>query len=327
MATRRCASRAAAFAARRSRSASSRDLAKRKVLSAFDYLSTVSGGGFAGGWLSAWLYHAEAGGDRDKVFRQLSGADLEEGRTEAAPVSHMRAYSRYMSPQLGGLSADSWTLVATMLRNMFLNWLVLLPLIAAGLLAPRVYLEMVQAFDRPLLTALAPSISILEPSTLLEAARMSPPATWLFIVSTLLQLCGVAFMVTDLPSYGNRRRTQSDFLLYCLTPLVLGTVGLTLFWPLNVVPLPLGFIVGVSVVAGVATWMIFGLIAGTRQMATAYLAGRRVDRPDRRHGAVVAHDRAVWRRRGTRTSLLHLGLSAGARFDRRREYGVRRAVE
>ncbi len=94
-------------------------LAKRKVLSAFDYLSTVSGGGFAGGWLSAWLYHAEAGGDREKVFRQLSGADLEDGRIEAAPVSHMRAYSRYMSPQLGGLSADSWTLVATMLRNVF----------------------------------------------------------------------------------------------------------------------------------------------------------------------------------------------------------------
>ena len=240
-------------------------LAKRKVLSAFDYLSTVSGGGFAGGWLSAWLYHASEGGDRDKVFRQLSGTDLEDGRTEAAPVSHMRSYSRYMSPQLGGLSADSWTLAATMLRNMFLNWLVLLPLIAAGLLAPRVYLEMVQAFDRPLLPALAPTISILAPSTLLEAARMSPPATWLFIVSTLLQLCGVAFMVTDLPSYGNRRRTQSDFLLFCLTPLVLGTVGLTLFWPLNVVPLPYGFIIGVSVVAGVATWMIFGLIAGTRK--------------------------------------------------------------
>jgi hypothetical protein len=240
-------------------------LAKRNVLSAVDYLSTVSGGGFAGGWLSAWLTHAAAAGDREKVFKQLSGTDLEHGRTEAAPVAHMRAYSRYMSPQLGGLSADSWTLVATMLRNVFLNWMVLLPLIAAGLLAPRLYLELVQAFDRPLLTAIAPSISILEPSTLAEAARMSPAASWLFLVSTLLQLSGVAFMVTDLPSYGNRRRTQSAFLVYCLAPLILGTVGLTLFWPLNVVPLPLGFVIGVSVVAGVATWVIFGLIAGTRK--------------------------------------------------------------
>jgi hypothetical protein len=240
-------------------------LAKRNVLSGFDYLSTVSGGGFAGGWLSAWLYHGTRRGDRDHVFRQLSGTNLEPGRTEAAPVAHMRAYSRYMTPELGGLSADSWTLVATMLRNVFLNWMVLLPLIAAGLLAPRVYLEMVQAFDRPLLTDIAPVISVFEPASLAQAARMSPAATWLFVVSTLLQLSGAAFMVTDLPSYGNRRRTQSDFLLYCLTPIVLGTIGLTLFWPLNVVPLPLAFIVGVSVVAGVGTWVVFGLIAGARK--------------------------------------------------------------
>jgi hypothetical protein len=257
-------------------------LAKRNVLSSFDYLSTVSGGGFAGGWLSAWLYHGAVTADREKVFRQLSGSDLEPGRTEASPVSHMRAYSRYMTPQLGGLSADSWTLVATMLRNVFLNWMVLLPLIAAGLLAPRVYLEIVQAFDRPLLTAAAPTISIFDPATLFQAARISPAASWLFVISTLLQLCGAAFMVTDLPSYGNRRRTQSEFLLYCLTPIVLGTIGLTLFWPLNVVPLPLGFIVGVSVVAGVTTWIVFGLIAGTRKWrprtwaaaaATAPIAG------------------------------------------------------
>lgn len=240
-------------------------LAKRNVLAAFDYLSTVSGGGFAGGWLSAWLYHAAAGGDREKVFRQLRGAGLEDSQTEALPISHMRAYSRYMSPQLGALSADSWTLVATMLRNVFLNWMVLLPLIAAGLLVPRVYLELVQAFDRPLLTSAAPVISVVQPSTLLEAARMSPPATWLLIVSTILLFGGAAYMVTDLPSYGNRRRSQSDFLLYCLTPLILGTVGLTLFWPLNVVPLPFRFVAGITVIASVGTWMIFGLSAGTRK--------------------------------------------------------------
>ena len=239
-------------------------LAKRNVLTAFDYLSTVSGGGFAGGWLSAWLCHAAASGGREAVFRQLSGAGLEEGRTEASPVTHMRAYSRYMSPELGALSADSWTLVATMLRNVFLNWMALLPLIAAGLLAPRVYLELVQAFDRPLI-AVAPAISVLKPSTLLDAARMSPAATSLLILSVILQFGGVAYLVTDLPSYGNRRRPQSDFLLYCLTPLVAGTIGLTLFWPLNVVPLPLGFIVGLSVVVSVAAWMVFGLNTGTRK--------------------------------------------------------------
>ena len=42
-----------------------------------------------------------------------------------------------MSPKAGFLSADTWTLVGIFLRNLLLNWLVLLPLIAAALLFPR----------------------------------------------------------------------------------------------------------------------------------------------------------------------------------------------
>ena len=302
-------------------------LAKLKVLAAFDYLSTVSGGGFTGGWLTAWLHHAAADGDRDKVFRQLSGAGLEDGRTEAAPVSHIRAYSRYLSPQLGALSADSWTLVATMLRNVFLNWTVLLPLIAAGLLAPRVYLELVQAFDRPLLAASAPAISVLEPSTLLDAARMNQAATWLLIVSVILQFGGVAYMVTDLPSYGNRRRPQSDFLLYCLTPIIVGTVGLTLFWPLNVVPLPLGFIVGVSVVASVVTWMVFGLNAATRRFRPLTWAAAAMTAPIAATGLWWLTSEPFGDGVHARPTLLHDGISSRARFDWHVEHGICRAVE
>src|SRR5947199_322869 len=50
---------------------------------------------------------------------------------EPEPVQYLRRYSRYMTPKVGLLSADTWTLVAIFLRNLFLNWLVLLPLIAA----------------------------------------------------------------------------------------------------------------------------------------------------------------------------------------------------
>ena len=268
-------------------------LARRNVLEAFDYLSTVSGGGFAGGWLSAWLFHAAASGDRDKVFRQLSGSDLEEGRTEASPVSHMRAYSRYMSPQLGALSADSWTLVATMLRNVFLNWMVLLPLTAAGLLAPRVYLELVQAFDRPLMSGVAPAISILEPLTLLDAARMSPAATALLIVSVILQFGGVAYMVTDLPSYGNRRRPQSDFL----------RVLPDTTHPRNRRP----DVVLAAQCRAAAARVHRRRIGGRRrrhvdglrtqcctsEVSAAHVGGRRHDGPDCRHGAMVADQRTV----------------------------------
>ena len=57
-ATRRSASRAVACAAAASRSGVIQGLARAGVLGKFDYLSTVSGGGYIGGWLTAWRFHA-----------------------------------------------------------------------------------------------------------------------------------------------------------------------------------------------------------------------------------------------------------------------------
>ena len=37
-------------------------LARAGVLDKFDYLSTVSGGGYIGGWLTAWRLHAQQPG-------------------------------------------------------------------------------------------------------------------------------------------------------------------------------------------------------------------------------------------------------------------------
>ena len=43
-------------------------LADKGLLQQLNYLSTVSGGGYIGSWLSAWLYHS---GDPDQVLQQL----------------------------------------------------------------------------------------------------------------------------------------------------------------------------------------------------------------------------------------------------------------
>src|SRR5439155_21999771 len=43
-------------------------LARHGVRSRFDYLSTVSGGGFIGSWLSSWIHHA---GSPQEVFQAL----------------------------------------------------------------------------------------------------------------------------------------------------------------------------------------------------------------------------------------------------------------
>lgn len=100
-------------------------LAETGLLKNFDYLSTVSGGGYIGSWLSAWL-HRE---DPDEVVAALQPA-RQQPDNEPQPIRHLREYSSYLTPQVGLLSADTWAAVAIVLRNITLNWLILIPAIA-----------------------------------------------------------------------------------------------------------------------------------------------------------------------------------------------------
>ena len=110
-------------------------LADHGLLSQFDYLSTVSGGGYIGGWLSAWI--KRLGGIENVVPRLREDAPPAKPG-EPDPIQHLREYNNYLSPELGGFSADTWTLGATVARNIALNWLVLIPLLVGLLMAPRV---------------------------------------------------------------------------------------------------------------------------------------------------------------------------------------------
>jgi hypothetical protein len=118
-------------------------LAKCGVLPKFDYLSTVSGGGYIGGWLTALRYHH---GD-DSAFAMLAAPSVEKAageppagdddpHAEAAPYQDLRAHSSFLTPKLGLTSADTWTGIALYLRNLLLNWIVHLPLFLAVLLLP-----------------------------------------------------------------------------------------------------------------------------------------------------------------------------------------------
>ena len=115
-------------------------LARRDLLTRFDYLSTVSGGGYLGGWLSAWIKNA---GDAAAVSRGLNKdlrtSDDAKRDPESEPIRHLRRYSNYLTPKLGFFSSDTWTLVATVLRNIFLNWLMLIPILAFVLMIPRLF--------------------------------------------------------------------------------------------------------------------------------------------------------------------------------------------
>jgi Patatin-like phospholipase len=109
----------------------------RRALGEFDYLSTVSGGGYIGAWLSAWLMRADidAANGIGKGSRDVLGAlgDM-TGADEAPAIKNVRANSNYLTPKIGAMSADLWADVATYSRNLLLNWLVIAPLIACVVL-------------------------------------------------------------------------------------------------------------------------------------------------------------------------------------------------
>jgi len=107
-------------------------LARAGVLDKFDYLSSVSGGGFIAGWLAGWIYRAK--GLANLLPDLLPRQDPAE--PEAEPVVHLRQYSNYLTPRVGALSADFWAGIAIVLRNLILNWLVLVPVLAAALAVP-----------------------------------------------------------------------------------------------------------------------------------------------------------------------------------------------
>src|SRR5216110_3151360 len=85
-------------------------LARCGLLEKFHYLSTVSGGGYIGSWLSAWIHRAKGG--LASVADQLARpSETARPNPEPAEIQNLRSYSNYLTPRLGLFSADSWTLV------------------------------------------------------------------------------------------------------------------------------------------------------------------------------------------------------------------------
>ena len=104
--------------------------AKQSLLAKFHYVSTVSGGGYTGSWLSTWLAHEYSGGSAtwDTVWKALAG-HRDAPDKEPSQLAWLRTYSNYLTPKLGLGSADTWTGVALYIRNLVLNWFVILPVL------------------------------------------------------------------------------------------------------------------------------------------------------------------------------------------------------
>ncbi|MBI5616913.1 MAG: patatin-like phospholipase family protein [Gammaproteobacteria bacterium] len=113
-------------------------LAKQRLLHDVDFLSTVSGGGYIGGWLTAWLGRERqklrealpAARSRDVNGRALDTVSEALARNEGIPqIEHLRRFSNYLTPKKSFMSADFWTAITTHFRNTLLNQLMLVPLL------------------------------------------------------------------------------------------------------------------------------------------------------------------------------------------------------
>jgi hypothetical protein len=226
-------------------------LARVGVLEKLDYLSTVSGGGYIGGWLTTWLHRD----GRSEALRGLDPAQAGAMRGEAArvsPVDRLRATCRYLAPKGGLVSADVWTLFATMGRNLLLNWLVLLPLLAAVLLVPRVYMAAVAVVERNVM--IPPG----QPCLPADAAPF-----WFFLVSLTMFVVAIGYVVMNFVGRGDSW-SQGRFLSFVVAPTVVGAIGLTLFWSAYPCAPDESAALFVSAVLPAAGWLVIGALSRPR---------------------------------------------------------------
>ncbi len=212
-------------------------LAQKGLLSQFHYLSTVSGGGYIGGFLTRWI--KERNGDVRFVEDELAKAAT-TGQPEPKPVQWLREYSNYLTPRTGLASADTWSAGVLWIRNTLINWFVFLPffLIAAGV--PNLYRD------------------------LLLAVR-GPAAQWLLLLCFLLIAVATYSTCCSLPSHKEpKKRLDGDQVFW---KVAMPSLAASFFLPAAFAPLALyehSFTVpllsGAPLAGGVT--MTLGLIVG-----------------------------------------------------------------
>lgn len=230
-------------------------LAKHNLLDKFHYLSTVSGGGYIGSWLSAWIYRKRVKAEKEsgialdrendfsadfarevqkelapKRHNEITQSEPEDNLTELHEVepleiTHLRSYSNYMSPRPGLFTTDTWTLITVYIRNILLNWTVLVPLMAAALLLPRLFYG-----------TIAKSREYLSFNQILSGEEII-----LFAVSILAGCAGIGCMIamrptlreyfwTDASDLKDVKSAEPRVMSVCIFLVLFLAFGFTVFW-------------------------------------------------------------------------------------------------
>jgi predicted acylesterase/phospholipase RssA len=194
-------------------------LAELRLLRKFDYLSTVSGGGYIGAWFSRWLHREQ--GDIGKLEKALTPGAPGAPHAEADEVKFLRQYTNYLTPRTGFFSADTWALLATYVRNTTLNLAILVALLTAVMVVPRLLVTLI---------AQAP------------AGLPGQATPWQFpAVAILCVLWSVGMIAANLASrpdpaetHALFRQTQGSVILFIVLPLmVAGCCGSIALWDLR----------------------------------------------------------------------------------------------
>lgn len=93
-------------------------LSETRLIEALDYVSTVSGGGYIGGFWSAWRARRKRNAESaiDGVPDPFE-EQPETGRAESDSVRHLREFSNFLNPRLGLITYDTGRLVATVFSS------------------------------------------------------------------------------------------------------------------------------------------------------------------------------------------------------------------
>ena len=194
------------------------ELARRGILERFDYLSTVSGGGYIGSWLSSYVRRrkggiAEVAGELGRSAAPAEGIAkpprLDPLAPEPVPIVNLRKYSNYLTPKLGLFSGDTWALAATYARNLLLNWVMLLPILFAVMAVPRLLV-----------------------ATLYGVPHRNVLHLGAFVLPLLT--VAISYMALSRPAYnkqgGRWWYTNSAFQLLALLPFVIASILLVFLW-------------------------------------------------------------------------------------------------
>jgi hypothetical protein len=99
-------------------------LERKGLVNQADFLSTVSGGGYIGSYV---------------IANRMKGRDLRDDSPANPALGHLRKFGDYLTPSVGAMSADTWSMMMVWFRNTSVLQLFLLSVFAVLLLLPRLW--------------------------------------------------------------------------------------------------------------------------------------------------------------------------------------------